>query len=103
MLTSIVSRSWRQKGEAEVVLEFITKHDYVIHHEKVTGETEAFLISAANCFFFPFNLHSPSSDKWIWFHLKELERTIAQLLNNKECINFTLFTQWIEATDVKYI
>lgn len=51
---------------------------------------------------FSFNLLSPSSDKWMCFHLKELERTIAQLLHNKEFINFTLFTQWIEARDVTY-
>lgn len=53
MVTSIVSRSWRQKCEAEAVLEFITKHDYCIWHEKGTGKTEAFLVSVAVC---PFSL-----------------------------------------------
>lgn len=62
ILTSIVFRSWRQKGEAEAVLEFIRKHDYGIRHEKGTGKTEAFLVSAANCIL-SFSLLSPSSDK----------------------------------------
>lgn len=101
MVTSIVSRSWRQKCEAEAVLEFITKHDYCIWHEKGTGKTEAFLVSAAVCPF-SFNLLSLSSDKWTCFPLKELERTTVQLLNSKEFINLALFVQFIEAREFKY-